>query len=173
VPTEECGRRDDEPVTLSVRKQANERRAEGPVGRPKLRPSMLASQHRQLVPQHDQFDLLDEFGLPTPNEQPQDSREREIGEGEQHRPMLPGLGECSLSTPFTTNRLPRPPGRPYVPRPLLVPRYSRVNLVQVNPTGRAGTTAPRVSLQETTRRQAPVRPEIRVLTPFTMSGEPR
>jgi hypothetical protein len=76
-------------MTASVRQQISERGDEGTIGRPKLGLFELASQHRQLVPQHEQFDVLGEFGLSTPNEQSQNGREREVGEREQHRPMLP------------------------------------------------------------------------------------
>ena len=54
--------------------------------------------HRQLVPQHQQFDVLSEFRLPTPNEQLQNSREREVSEGEQHRPILPSPANAELDT---------------------------------------------------------------------------
>jgi hypothetical protein len=59
---------------------------------------MLASQDRELVPQHDEFDVLGELGPSTPNEQPQNSREGKVGEGEEHRPILPGLGTPSRLT---------------------------------------------------------------------------
>jgi len=45
-------------MTASVRQQTSERGEKGTIGRPQLRPYMLASQHRQLVPQHHQFDVL-------------------------------------------------------------------------------------------------------------------
>jgi CTP:molybdopterin cytidylyltransferase MocA len=59
---------------------------------------MLTGQDRQLVPQHDEFQVLGELGLPTPNEQPQNSREHQVSEGEQHRPILPRPRTVGLTT---------------------------------------------------------------------------
>jgi hypothetical protein len=67
---QECRRSHDESTLASVRQQPSERGDEGTIGRPKRGPCVLASQHRRLVPQHDQFDVLGEFGLPTANQQP-------------------------------------------------------------------------------------------------------
>jgi hypothetical protein len=72
---------------------------EGTIGRAKLRAFMLASQDRELVSQHHQLDVLGEFSLPTPNEQPQNRRERKVSEGEQHPRMLPGPRSLALYTP--------------------------------------------------------------------------
>ena len=44
----------------------------------------------ELMPQNEQLDVLGELAAPAPNEQPQNSREREVSEGEEHPPMLPG-----------------------------------------------------------------------------------
>jgi hypothetical protein len=41
------------------------------------------------MPQHEQFDVLCELAAMAFDKQPQQSREREIGEGEEHPPMLP------------------------------------------------------------------------------------
>jgi hypothetical protein len=41
------------------------------------------------MPQHEQFDVLCELSATASDKQPQQSREREIGEGEEHQPMLP------------------------------------------------------------------------------------
>ncbi len=49
---------------------------------------MLPSQYRLLVPQHQQFDVLGEFGLPTPSQQRQNSRERSVGKESN-------IGRCS------------------------------------------------------------------------------
>jgi hypothetical protein len=50
---------------------------------------MPAGWHWQLVLQHDEFQVLGELGLPTPNGQPQNSREHQVSKGEQHRLILP------------------------------------------------------------------------------------
>jgi hypothetical protein len=90
-----------------VRKQTSKRSDQGTIGRPKLRTLMLARQHRQLVPQHHQFNVLGELSPPTPNEQLQNSREHEVSEGEEHRPIPPANSELDtltatavLGTPF-------------------------------------------------------------------------
>jgi hypothetical protein len=67
-----------------VREQTSKRSDEGTIGRSKLRTLMLASQDRELVPQHQEFHVLGELGPPIPNEQPQNSSERKVSEGEEH-----------------------------------------------------------------------------------------
>lgn len=78
MPAKERRRRHHESTPTPVPKQTSERSDESTIGRPKLRTLMLASQHRELVPQHHQFHVLGELGAPTPNEQPQNSRERKV-----------------------------------------------------------------------------------------------
>jgi hypothetical protein len=51
---------------------------------------LLPTEHDELMPRHEQFDVLGELAAPAPDKQPQHSREGEIGEGgEEHPPMLP------------------------------------------------------------------------------------
>jgi hypothetical protein len=85
-------------ISAPVRKQTSKRSDEGTIGRPQLRTLMLASQDRELVPQQHEFDVFRELGPPTPNEQLQNSRERKVSEGEQHRPILPGPANADLDT---------------------------------------------------------------------------
>jgi hypothetical protein len=40
------------------------------------------------MPQHEQLDVFGELAAPAPDQQPQHSREGEIGEGKEHAPML-------------------------------------------------------------------------------------
>jgi hypothetical protein len=49
----------------------------------------LPSEYQQLMPQHEQFDVLCELAAPATDKQPQQSRKHEIGEGQEHPPMLP------------------------------------------------------------------------------------
>jgi len=49
----------------------------------------LATEHDELMSEHQQFDIFGELAAPASNQQPQNSREREVGEGEEHPPMLP------------------------------------------------------------------------------------
>lgn len=60
---------------------------------------MLASQDRELVPQHQEFHVLSELGPPIPNEQPQNAREGEVSEGEEHLPILPGQQTSHVPPP--------------------------------------------------------------------------
>jgi hypothetical protein len=48
----------------------------------------LPPEHGQLMPQHRQLDVFSELATPAPNQQPQHSREGEIGEGKEHAPMF-------------------------------------------------------------------------------------
>jgi hypothetical protein len=41
------------------------------------------------MPQHEQFDVFCELAAPATDKQPQQSRKREIGEGQGHPPMHP------------------------------------------------------------------------------------
>jgi hypothetical protein len=93
------------------REQTSKRSDERAIGGSKPRTLMLASQDRELVPQHDEFDVLGELGPSTPNEQPQNSREGKVGEGEEHRSILPGPANaltadrsCALPSGFWYSR---------------------------------------------------------------------
>jgi hypothetical protein len=50
---------------------------------------LLPREHQQLMLRHEQFDVLRELAATPSDKQPQQSRERQIGEGEEHPPMLP------------------------------------------------------------------------------------
>jgi hypothetical protein len=89
MPAQQRRRRHDETVPAPSRKEASERSDEGAIGRAKLRTRLLTRQHRQLMTEQHEFDVFGELGAPTPNEQPQNSREAKIGEGKQHRAILP------------------------------------------------------------------------------------
>src|SRR4029453_5284470 len=41
---------------------------------------------------------LGEFGLPTPNQQPENCGEHKLSEGEEHRPIIPGPATCGFGT---------------------------------------------------------------------------
>jgi hypothetical protein len=72
-----------------VREQTSKRSNKRTIGWPKPRTLLRASQHRQLVSQQHELDLLGELGPSTPNEQPQNGSEGKVGEREEHRPILP------------------------------------------------------------------------------------
>ncbi len=69
--------------------QTSERREEGAIRRPERRAAGLPAEHRELMPQHDQLNVFGDLAAPAPNEQPQNSGEREISEGKEHHTMLP------------------------------------------------------------------------------------
>ena len=78
MPTQERRRRHHEPTPAPVRKQTSKRGDKGTIGRPKLRTPPLARQYRELVPQRHQLYVLGEFGLPTPNQQPENCSEGKV-----------------------------------------------------------------------------------------------
>src|SRR5918994_7566525 len=90
MPTQQRRWRDHESVSAPVRKQSSQRSDERTIGRPKPRTRMLTSQNRELVPQQHQFHVFGELGSTTANEQPQNSSERKVSKGEEHRAILPG-----------------------------------------------------------------------------------
>jgi hypothetical protein len=51
----------------------------------------LPAEHDELMAQHEQLDVFGELAAPVSDQQPQQSREGEIGERKQHAPMLPSL----------------------------------------------------------------------------------
>jgi hypothetical protein len=78
-----------ESVSAPVREQLSERSDERTIGGPKPRALMLTSQNRELMSQQHQFHVLGELSSAAANEQPQDGREGKVGEGEEHRAILP------------------------------------------------------------------------------------
>jgi hypothetical protein len=90
-----------------VWKKPSKRSDQGTIGRPKLRALMLANQH---VPQQHQFHVLGELSPPAPNEQPQNNREREVSEGEEHktRPRAMNPERANHSNPLLRTTLSAP-----------------------------------------------------------------
>src|SRR6266511_3937654 len=66
------------------------------IGRPKTRPRLLPTEHRKLVTQNQQFDVLGELAATAPHEQPQQRREHEIRERKEHPSMLPELTTAEI-----------------------------------------------------------------------------
>jgi hypothetical protein len=89
MPPQKCLWRHDQPVSAPLRKQSGERRQQGTIGRPQRGAPLLPSEHDELMSQHEQLEVFGELAAPVPDEQPQQSREGEIGEGKEHPPMLP------------------------------------------------------------------------------------
>jgi hypothetical protein len=57
------------------------------IGGPQQR-APLPFEHGQLMPQHEQLNVFGELAAPVRDQQPQHSREGEIGERKEHAPML-------------------------------------------------------------------------------------
>jgi hypothetical protein len=57
-------------MTTPMREQTSKRSNKRMIRGPKPRTPLLASQHRQLVPQQHKLHVLGELGPSTPNEQP-------------------------------------------------------------------------------------------------------
>ena len=79
-----------ESVSAPVREQLSKRSDERTIGGSKPRALMLTSQNRELMSQQHQFHVLGELSSAAANEQPQHSSEGKVGEGEEHRAILPG-----------------------------------------------------------------------------------
>lgn len=77
-------------MSAPPRQHSDKRRQEGTIGRSERRTNLLPSEHYQLMPQHEQFEVFWELAAWATDKQPQQSQEREIGEGQEHPPMLPG-----------------------------------------------------------------------------------
>jgi len=96
VPTEHRLRRHDQALPALGREDPGKRREEGAIGRPKTRARLLPTEHRKLVAQNEQFDVLGELAATAPHELPQQRREREICERKEHRSMLPELATAAI-----------------------------------------------------------------------------
>jgi hypothetical protein len=90
MPAQQHRRRHHQSLPALEREQPSKRRDQGTIGGPQPRTPMLASQDPELVPQQHEFYVLGELGPSTQNEQPHNSGEGKVSEGEDHRPILPG-----------------------------------------------------------------------------------
>jgi hypothetical protein len=77
-------------VPAAVREQLRKRSDERTVGGSKRRSRLLTSQNREPVPQQHQLHILGELGPATADEQPQNRSKGKVGEGKEHRAILPG-----------------------------------------------------------------------------------
>ncbi len=96
MPAQKGLRRHDQ-LSPPTREHSGERREKGTIGRSERGARLLPAEHYELMSQHEQLDVFVELAAPASDQQPQNSREREISEGEKHPPMLPeptsGSGE--------------------------------------------------------------------------------
>jgi len=89
VPAQKRLWRHDQAASAAMGKHPGEGGGERAIGGPKTWTRLLPTQHHQLMPQNQQLDVLGELAAPPSYEQPQQRREREIDEGEDHLPILP------------------------------------------------------------------------------------
>jgi hypothetical protein len=161
MPAQQRRRRHDESMPAPVRKQPSKRRDQGTIGRPQLRTLMLASHDRKLMPQQHEFDVFSVFVPSTPNEQPQNSREGKVSEGEEHRPILPGRPKAVRA------------GDSCALQRFLVLACARttkaLRRAKPRPNRHSGGDPLRLSGHVTTLPDL-YEPRIRVLTPFTPQG---
>jgi hypothetical protein len=61
-------------LPASRRKEPGQRRKKSPIGWPKRRPWLLATEHDKLMPQNEQFDVLGELATPASGKQAQHRR---------------------------------------------------------------------------------------------------
>jgi hypothetical protein len=80
MPAQERLWRHDQSTAPPQRKQSRERRKQGTIGRPQRGVPLLPSEDDELMAQHEQLDVFGELAAPVPDQQPQHSREGEIGE---------------------------------------------------------------------------------------------
>jgi hypothetical protein len=76
-------------VATPRRKQSGERRKQSTIGWPQRGASLLPAEHHELMSQHEQLDVFGELAAPASDQQPQHSREGEIGERKEHEADAP------------------------------------------------------------------------------------
>jgi hypothetical protein len=81
--------RHDQAASAWLRQDSRQRGKEGTIGGAQRGPPFLPAEHHQLMSQYEQLDVLSEFAAAAADQQPQQSREGKIGEGNEHAPMLP------------------------------------------------------------------------------------
>jgi hypothetical protein len=98
VPAQQRLRRHDHPLPPRRRQEPSQRREERAIGCPERRPRLLPAKHHQLTAQNEQLDVLGELVATTAHEQPQQRRERDIPESEDHPSMLPRPAAADTKT---------------------------------------------------------------------------
>ena len=89
MPAQKRLRRHHQPVAAPRRKQSGECRKQSTIGWPQRGAALLPAEHDELMSQHEQFDVFGELAASAPDQQPQQSREGEIGERKEHASMFP------------------------------------------------------------------------------------
>jgi hypothetical protein len=102
VPAQQRLRRHDHPSLASRWEEPSKRSEESAIGCAERRARLLPLEHRQLVPQNNQLDVLGELAAPASDEQLQYRGEREVNKGKEHPPILPEPAASRVETSFET-----------------------------------------------------------------------
>src|SRR5437879_448602 len=89
MPAKQRGRRDDKRAPARSRQQTARGSEEDSIGRAKLGPSELATQHRELVAQHDDLELLELIRTEAQRRELQKPPEHEVAERPEQRAAPP------------------------------------------------------------------------------------
>src|SRR5207247_1246747 len=97
MPAQKCRRLDEERPPSRLRKHLAERRQQGTIGRPQARPTDLAPQHLQLMPQHEDLDLLRPLRTTKENEKLEQTADHPISERQALKQQTPSTHLSTLS----------------------------------------------------------------------------
>jgi hypothetical protein len=97
VPAQQRLRRHDQALAAASGKDSAQCGEDGALGLPKTRARLPPTEHRKLVAQNEQFDILGEFAAAATHEQPQQRREREY-------PKEGSIRRCSQDSPPPLSR---------------------------------------------------------------------
>ena len=89
MPAKQRGRRDDKRAPARSRQQTARGSEEDSIGRAQLGPSELATQHRELVAQHDDLELLELIRTEAQRRELQKPPEHEVAERPEQRAAPP------------------------------------------------------------------------------------
>jgi hypothetical protein len=84
------------------RKQPRQRGEQRPIGRAEARPGHLPAQHRDLVAQHQQLDLVADLAPPAQHDQLQEAAQHPVAEGHDHSSILPDPRSASAAPAHRT-----------------------------------------------------------------------
>src|SRR5918995_208705 len=97
MPAQKCRRLDEERPPSRLRQHLAERRQQGTIGRPQARPADLAPQYLQLMPQHEDLDLLRPLRTTKENEQLEQTADDPVSEGQALKQQTPSTHLSTLS----------------------------------------------------------------------------
>jgi hypothetical protein len=89
VPAQQRFWRHDQAASALLRQDSRQRGKQRAIGEAQRGTPLLPSEHDELMSQDEQLDIFGELAAAAADQQPQHSREGEIGEGKEHAPMLP------------------------------------------------------------------------------------